>query len=231
VFNPRKRWAGIIKLRSGYLLIVSLACCDKMPTQPADHLLLHSNIIATYFWIGEPASNDNAGIPNDESAWDSYWQTDFGGVDDPAQRNGYYPVGFTPQENPFYCALPYNDIDSNGKPKVSALRYVYWAAGKPWPLNYSFCKNHWVQIVSGPKTVYAQWEDCGPMGEDDAAYVFGTSTPANTMNEHAGIDVSPAVKDFLSLGDIGPVSWQFVDDSLVPDGPWKQIVTTSGVNY
>jgi hypothetical protein len=224
-----KSWIGVIKLFGG-IIIVATAVCERMPFRPADHSFIHGPVAATYFWVGEPADSDNAGIPNDASAWDSYWQTDFGGVDDPANRNGYFPSGFTPKENPFYCALPYNDLDVNGKPKPNASRFVYWANGKPWPPDFSFCKNHWVHIIFGQKDAYAQWEDCGPFGEDDTNYVFGTSIPVNTINDHAGIDVSPAVKDFLSLGDITPVSWQFVDDTAVPDGPWKQIITISEVH-
>jgi len=45
------------------------------------------------------------------------------------------------------------------------------------------------------------------------------------------LDVSPAVRDFLSLSDIDVVNWQFIDFSDVPDGPWTEIITTSQIYW
>jgi hypothetical protein len=181
----------------------------------------HSNIIATVFWVGEAANADNANISNAPSAWDDNWQGHFGGVDDPASRNGYNPAAFTPQENPFYFALPYNDYDANGNRKPSAGNCPNIGASLSW------CKNAWIKITKGNITTYAQWEDVGPLEEDDTAYVFGAAAPKNTWGEQAGLDVSPAVRDYLNLGDSGTVSWGFVSAASVPAGPWKTIVTTS----
>ena len=75
-----------------------------------DKYPLHENITATVFWIGEPGSEENGYIPNNSSAWDDLWLQHYGGVDDPSNRNGYFPANFTPKENPFYIALPYNDF-------------------------------------------------------------------------------------------------------------------------
>lgn len=55
--------------------------------------------------------------------------------------------------------------------------------------------------------------------------MFKGSPPKNTLNDNAGIDVSPAVKDCLNLEDIDKVTWQFVTFSEVPNGPWKNIIT------
>jgi len=182
---------------------------------------LHSNITTTIFWVGEAAGPDNAGISNAESAWDGNWEAHYGGFDDPDNRNGYYPAGFTPLENPFYFALPYNDLDDNGDRKASASNCPNVGGSISW------CKNAWIKITKGSKVAYAQWQDVGPLKEDDVAYVFGTATPANTWGAKAGLDVSPAVRDYLGLADVDKVSWVFVSASAVPAGPWKQIVTTS----
>ena len=190
---------------------------------------VHTNITATVFWIGEPGDADNGFIPNNSSAWDDLWLQHYGGVDDPNNRNGYFPANFTPHENPFYIALPYNDFYPNGTRKPDAYRVVYWADDKNWSNNESMCKNRWVKIWYNGKVVYAQWEDVGPFEEDDWEYVFGNATPKNTINDHAGIDVSPAVRDYLGLTGMNKVSWQFVDYSDVPDGPWKEIITTSQI--
>jgi hypothetical protein len=46
-------------------------------------------------------------------------------------------------------------------------------------------------------------------------------------NIDAGIDLSPAVHDYLSLNGESKISWQFVKESDVPIGLWKDIITTS----
>ena len=68
--------------------------------------------MTTVFWVGEPSDADNAFIPNDVSYWDKEWQLSFGGVDDPEHRNGHWPAGFRPKENPFYVALPFGEFES-----------------------------------------------------------------------------------------------------------------------
>lgn len=192
---------------------------------------LHTNITSTIFWVGEKASDANKEISNSPSAWDDYWKKHFGGTDSSERRNGFYPADFTPLENPFYAALPYNDIDKNGKRKQSAYDIIPWAKEKKYSDNESICKNHWVKITKNSKTVYAQWEDVGPFKENDAAYVFGSATPASKTNKNSGIDASPAVRDYLGLKGIDKVDWQFVDEKDVPPGPWKNIVTVSQIDW
>ena len=185
----------------------------------------HTVIKTTVFWVGEPASKDNDFIANKASAWDEQWQEHYGGLDDPAHRTNYRPSTFTPKENPFYFALPYNDIDSNGNRKKSAASCPNSQAMSGQP--YSWCKNAWIAIRKDGMTVYAQWQDVGPNEEDDPGYVFGTSAPRNTFGEKAGLDVSPAVRDYLHLRDSDVADWTFVSEKEVAAGPWKQIITSS----
>ncbi len=201
---------------------------DSAKTSP---YLLHKNISTTYFWVGEKAGKDNKNISNLPSAWDENWQIHYGGVDDPVNRNGFYPASFTPQENPFYFALPYNDFDEDGNPKNDPQALAIFGQGQKFGSEQSICKNQWIKIVKGDKVAYAQWEDVGPFGEDDKAYVFDGNEPKSKENDHAGLDVSPAVHDYLSLGDIDKTDWQFIDAKDVPDGPWKKIITTSQVYW
>jgi len=191
---------------------------------------IHSGVTATVFWVGEPAA---PGSPaNTSSAWDAHWQEHFGGVDDPRHRNGYLPAAFAPGENPFYIALPYNDMPAARRSE--ALQVIPWAHGQGLETagpRRSFCKNHWVRLTCNGRTCYAQWEDVGPFNTDDSAYVFGSAAPRNTSNHSAGIDVSPAVRDALRLGGMGAVDWQFVDEAEVPGGPWKLTVTQGGIDW
>ena len=69
---------------------------------------------------------------------------------------------------------------------------------------------------------YAQWEDAGPFRTDHWQYVFGNERPKPNLNKGAGLDVSPAVRDFLGLGDTDVTDWRFVDFAEIPHGPWAQ---------
>ncbi len=183
---------------------------------------------ASIFWVGEAADESNAFIPNDKSAWDTQWQERYGGIDSPDDRCSYHPCAFTPQENPFYFALPYNDLDARGQRKASAEKI-------PWFQSYqnekTVLKNRWVSITFEGTTCYAQWQDVGPLKTDDFAYVFGNGQPTNTFGVKAGIDVSPAVRDCLGMRTNEIVAWKFVADHQVPPGPWKEIVTSSAVHW
>jgi hypothetical protein len=79
-----------------------------------------------------------------------------------------------------------------------------------------------VQIFRGGRSCYAQWEDCGPWETDDWEFVFGTKPPKTTQNGAAGIDLSPAIRDYFALKSGDKVHWRFVEAGQVPYGPWKK---------
>lgn len=187
--------------------------------------LLHKNITVTIFWVGEEGTADNNFIPNNQSAWDDNWGGHYGGYDDPYNRKGFYPSNFTPKENPFYFALPFNDFDGNGIKKSNSDQLGLRTVCEP------ICKNAWIRIVKGNRTVYAQWEDVGPFEENDFNYVFGGGRPKNKINNNAGLDVSPAVRDYLGLEDIDSIDWQFINPKDVPNGSWKETVTDSQISW
>jgi hypothetical protein len=173
-------------------------------------------IVSTVFWVGETGS----GPTNARSAWDQNWVSSYGGVDDPVHRMGYRPSAFKPMQNPFYVALPYCDMRS-GRLKPEAAKVVPWFLEQFRGLDFSVCKGHWVEIRFGAKICYAQWEDVGPFSTDSSGYVFGDDPPSPNVNHGAGIDVSPAVRDYLDLGSFGLVDWRFVEQAEVPPGPWS----------
>lgn len=182
------------------------------------------DIVATVFWVGEQPTENNP-TPNHMSSWDTQWMQSFGGYDDPdrANRTDYFtPVGFTPKQNPFYVALPYNDLVNHATTKASAKTIIPWFKQKFVREGKSVLKGTWLAIRYGNRICYAQWEDCGPFETDDAAYVFGNSRPRNTSNNGAGIDVSPSVRDYLGMPSMSRCDWRFVDVTEVPDGPWRR---------
>ncbi|MES2995938.1 MAG: hypothetical protein V4733_03920 [Verrucomicrobiota bacterium] len=186
-------------------------------------------VTSTVFWIGETPTVRNR-TPNDKSSWDQNWIGNFGGFDDPApaQRiashaaGEFRPKAFVPKLNPFYVALPYNDVQGWGRHKPEASRVIPWFARmRPEP-GKTVCKGRWVQIFRGGRSCYAQWEDCGPWVTDDWEFVFGNKPPKTTENGAAGIDISPAVRDYLLMKSGDKVHWRFVEEAQVPPGPWKK---------
>jgi hypothetical protein len=88
---------------------------------------------------------------------------------------------------------------------------------------YPLAKIDGVAIRKGNRIAYAQWEDAGPFRTDHWQYVFGNERPKPTLNRGAGLDVSPAVRDYLGLKQTDVTDWRFVDFSEVPRGPWSTL--------
>ena len=189
--------------------------------QPGQRYPWKSNIVTTIFWVGEKPSENNP-VPNRASSWDREWTKNYGGVDDPApaHRSNYVPVKFTPRLNPFYCALPYNDKAKEGH-RPEAPQVVPWFREAYQGPAVSTCKGRWIAIRKGNRTAYAQWEDAGPFRTDHWQYVFGNERPKPNLNKGAGLDVSPAVRDYLGLQPTDVTDWRFVDFKEVPRGPWS----------
>jgi hypothetical protein len=180
-----------------------------------------TNIVTTVFWVGEQAGPNNP-VPNARSSWDLNWTGNYGGFDnpEPSARRNFLPVSFIPKQNPFYCALPYNDV-THGQTKPEARLVIPWFKELYSGPGQSVCWHHWVAIRKGNRTCYAQWEDCGPFRTDHFQYVFGNERPKPNLNRGAGLDVSPAVRDYLGLQPTDVTDWQFVDTRDVPAGPWR----------
>lgn len=197
------------------------------PTQPRDvytRFPWKRNIVTTIFWIGEQPTANNP-TPNTVSAWDRRWTSNYGGYDNPkpANRDGFLPRDFTPGQNPFYFALPYNDISRIGT-KASARAVIPWFEKNFYKSGRTVLKGRWIAIRKGDLTCYAQWEDVGPFETDDWEYVFGEKRPKTKGNGGAGLDVSPAVRDFLKFpSGHDSVDWRFVEIDEVPEGPWRQL--------
>ena len=181
-----------------------------------------TDIGATVCWIGETPSGNNP-TPN-HSSWDKDWARNYGGFDnpDPTQRDANFcPVGFKPGLNPFYVALPYNDCLNYKTHKPEARFVIPWFSERYQRPGKSVLRGQWLAIRHGGRVCYAQWEDCGPFTTDDHEYVFGGARPSNGQNNGAGIDVSPAVRDYLGMSSGRRCDWRFVEATEVPDGPWR----------
>jgi hypothetical protein len=177
-------------------------------------------IITTIFWIGERPRGNNP-VPNARSSWDKYWYYSYGGYDnpDPGSRRNFIPINFVPRQNPFYFALPYNDV-KGGHTKYEASQVIPWFKQAFVRDGQTVLKDRWIAVHHGNKVCYAQWEDCGPFLTDHWRYVFGNERPRPNLNQGAGLDVSPAVRDYLGLGTKDPCDWKFAEFREVPPGPW-----------
>ena len=195
---------------------------------------MHTNIPTTIFWVGAPAGR-TTDESRETSAWDAAWVEHFGGVDDPQAHgqnpgNEYWP-DFTPLENPFYVALPYNDFSDNGVRRPNFRDIVPWARFVDYEPLESAVKNRWVKISQNGVTCYGQWEDVGPYQSNDFRYVFGTNKPRNKKAFGTGLEISPALRDCLGAASLSASSWRLVhDDESMPPGPWTEIVTTSQIS-
>ncbi len=195
----------------------------NQPTPTTRKFEWKKGIVTTVFWIGEKPSGNNP-TPNKSSSWDADWTRNYGGFDDPdpAKRRNMLPVSFTPRQNPFYCALPYNDKARTGH-RAEAPNVVPWFREAYQGPAVSTCKGRWIAIHKGSRTVYAQWEDAGPFRTDHWQYVFGNERPKPNLNQGAGLDVSPAVRDYLGLQETDVTDWKFVEFKEVPPGPWAKL--------
>lgn len=178
------------------------------------------NIMTTIFWIGEKATKGNP-VSNDKSSWDTRWKENYGGYDCPRNRIGFRPIGFIPRQNPFYVALPYNDIGKNGT-KPEAPKVIPWFHERFERNGKSVIKGQWVAIRYKGRVAYAQWEDVGPFRTDHWQYVFGDQKPGPNRNNNAGLDISPAVRDYLGMKGNDYTDWRFVRLEEVPYGPWSK---------
>jgi hypothetical protein len=51
--------------------------------------------------------------------------------------------------------------------------------------------------------------------------VFLNKKPKNKQNKNAGLDISPAVRDYMKIKSGSVVHWRFIDFAEVPKGgPW-----------
>lgn len=118
------------------------------PTRPRGGLTRYpwkTDIVTTVFWIGEPSTGVTAAC-NTMSSWDPAWQVTYGGFDDPdpsVRRWDFSPQSFEPGQNPFYIALPFNDITN----REIAATVIPWYASTPRKNKYdSVIKGRWVAI-------------------------------------------------------------------------------------
>jgi hypothetical protein len=219
--NAARFTENAMKLRQSILFRVEP---DTQRNQPSGHTDVkypwHEGIVTTVFWIGENPSANNP-VPNHSSAWDNNWARSFGGSDAPnsGDRKGFIPAKFVPRQNPFYIALPYNDV-SGGRTKAEAPKIIPWFNEAFAKSGQSVLRGRWVAIRRDNLICYAQWEDVGPFRSDHWQYVFGTDRPRANFNRGAGLDVSPAVRDYLKLGSTDVTDWRFVDFAEVAPGPW-----------
>ncbi len=176
-------------------------------------------IITTMFWIGE-GSTPISSTTNVQSSWDEDWLPNNHGSDNPNNRNGYASGSHASTLNPFYVALPFNDLAFPEKAHEWLPRG--WYRPPKDGRQVSACKDRWVWIKNEQgRSCFAQWEDVGPLRYDHAEYVFGSERPIGLGDDHAGLDVSPAVAQYLGIdGKNRITSWRFVDDADVWPGPW-----------
>jgi len=149
--------------------------------------------------------------------------------------------------NQYFFALPYRDYD------FSVVDLEVNILSEEDYYGVSDVKNRWIEIYYPDQDnyVYAQWRDVGPWNIYDPYYVFedqrpyaetgvdmGWSEAGIRETNKAGLDVSPEVmKALIGLESDGDperglikTDWRFVDEEDVPDGPWKEEISTEAAD-
>ena len=154
--------------------------------------------------------------------WDTHWVRDNGGNDTVYEMSGYASANHASALNPFYVALPFNDLAHPDAARkwmpagwISAAKTDPASNAKP----ASACQDRWIEIKNRyGRVCFAQWEAAAPEPADDALYVFGDD--AVKPREKIGLRVSPAVAKYLGVDGTTFTSWRFVDDQDVLPGMW-----------
>jgi hypothetical protein len=160
----------------------------------------HDHITTTVFWIGDKSNRVTSGLN---------WVPNAAGVNDQRLPDGH-------ALNPYYFALPFNDL--NHPDLADKWLPAGWSRPNKPSTPRSACLDRWIEIKNAKGQIcFAQWKDFGPVRDDDASYVFGVEHPAAPFR---GLDVSPAVAKKLGIDRSASLSWRFVDDEDVKEGPW-----------
>src|SRR5262249_20982009 len=117
-------------------------------------------------------------------------------------------------------ALPYNDF-THGQFKPETPLVIAWSNQSYTGAGQSACRHRWTSIRKGNRACYAQSEACGRFRTAHFQYSIGTDRPKPNLNPGSGLDVSPAVRDYLGLAPTDVTDWQFVEVRDVPPGPWR----------
>ena len=218
-YSKKLRESVLRAARFGVSTIASDAG-DPPPPSP-DRYPWKKQIVTTTFWVGEAPTKNNP-VPNHVSSWDADWAKNYGGTDDPDpdQRAELHAGEIRAAAKSLLRGAALQRPDDEGPQARGGAGHsvvsktVYRGSDK------SVCKGRWIAIKFKDRVCYAQWEDCGPFRTDHWQYVFGNERPKPNLNKGAGLDVSPAVRDFLGMNDTDVTDWKFVDFDEVPTGPW-----------
>ena len=178
-----------------------------------------TDIVTTTFWVKK----------NSASSWDPKWGESFGGFDNPepeARLRGpteYRAAAFIPQQNPFYCSLPYNDVTATGS-KPESKTVIPWFRAVFVKDGQSVCKDRWIAVRNrrNNRIAYCQWSDCGPYRTDHYQYIFGNERPLPNRAGGAALGISPSVRDYLGAENTDITDWRFVEAREIPPGPWRK---------
>src|SRR5436189_138337 len=103
--------------------------------------------------------------------------------------------------------------------KMSIVTTVFWvgeqaSGNNPVPNYKSSWDYNWTTDYGGTDDPNARRNSLG-------ASIPVAFTPKQNPNHGAGLDVSPAVRDYLGLAPTDVTDWQFVEVRDVPPGPWR----------
>jgi hypothetical protein len=114
-----------------------------------------------------------------------------------------------PEAESFYIALPYNDV-THGQFKPEAPLVIPWFKQSYTGPGQSVCRQSLDCHSQRESPLLRAMGGLRPVSHDHFQYVFGNERPKPNLNHGAGLDVSPAVRDYLGLAPTDVADWQFV---------------------
>ena len=143
----------------------------------------------------------------------------FGGVDSPSTER-LFSGGLHAQAKSVLCGSAFRRGGPGWQPQGGRKKDPGFGESRE-PLT----RNRWVEIRYKDKSCYAQWQDVGPMGEDDFDGCSGTPRSPRTGRAQGRPRYFAAAAQYLGVEGSARTEWRFVDEAQVPGGPWKTIVT------
>ena len=159
-----------------------------------------TNIVTTVFWIGEQPTANNP-VPNNEKFLGCELDLQLRRLRQPGCLESRATTSRSLSSRGrirFMCALPYNDV-THGQFKPEAALVIPWFKQSYTEPGQIGLQGSLARDPQRQSVCYAQWEDCGPFRTDHFQYVFQNERPKPNLNRGAGLDVSPAVRDYLGL--------------------------------
>jgi len=177
-----------------------------------------TSIVTTVFWVGEQAGGNNRSKL--QKFLDFNWSENYAEPILRFQRTAQlHPNCFYSQAKPLLLCFTVHDV-THGQFKPEAPLVIPWFKHEYRGRGSRYAEIDGLPFVRQSHLLCAMGR-LRSVSHDHFQYVFGNERPKPNLNHGAGLDVSPAVRDYLGLAPTDVTDWQFVEVRDVSSGPWR----------